>query len=123
MQVISMHKIFENKLTLIIVIILVAIFSISLKKTRLKTEYSEKVLKQKSLGVEKLKEEVDKLEEKNRVLDNKFYKEKIIRNELLMQKPGEVVIQLPPEATRPSPTLSPTPTPSNIKKWEKLMFK
>ncbi len=117
-----MHKIFENKLTLIIVIILVAVFSISLKKTRLKTEYSEKVLKQKSLGVEKLKEDVSKLEEKNRVLDNKFYKEKIIRNELLMQKPGEVVIQLPPEATQPSPTLSPTPTPSNIKRWEKLIF-
>ena len=117
-----MGKIFENKLILAGVIILVVIFSISLRKTRLKTEYSAKVLEQKEHSLAKLEKEVAKLEENNRQLDDEFVKEKIIRDELLMKKPNEVVLQLPPESKKIAPSATPTPTPDNILKWKQVVF-
>lgn len=117
-----MGKIFENKLVLITAVILVVIFSISLRKTRLKTEYSAYVLEQKEAGVKELEAEVKNLKQKNEQVKNEYYQEKIIRNELLMQKPGEVVLQLPPEVKKPTPTTTPTPTPENVMKWKQVVF-
>ncbi len=118
-----MNKILANRFFLVGFVVLTIVFSLSLRKTRLKSEYSAQVLKQKEAGVAKLKKEVESLKKKNQSLNDEYIQEKIIRDELLMQKPGEIVFQLPPELTQPSPSPTPTPTPANINRWRSLLLR
>jgi len=117
-----MNKILANRFFLVGFVVLIVVFSLSLRKTRLKSEYSAYVLKQKEAGVAELKSEVESLKKKNQSLDDEYVQEKIIRDELLMQKPEEIVFQLPPELAQPSPSPTPTPTPANIYKWKNLLL-
>ncbi len=64
--------------------------------------------------------EVSRLEQKVSVASSAAAQEKIIRNELLMQKPGEYVVQLPPlETTTPTPT--PAPSLSPWQGWQQVL--
>jgi hypothetical protein len=44
-------------------------------------------------------------------------KETVIRDQLLYQKPGEIVLQLPPIDVSPTPIITPTPSPSPWQAW------
>lgn len=65
--------------------------------------------------------EVEQLEQKKVLSETTFMQEKIIRDELLMQKPGEYVIQLPSNLP-PQPTPESSPSPRPIDAWLEILL-
>lgn len=71
----------------------------------------------------KIQEEVETLRKNVETQQQSFYQEKIIRDELQMQKDGEKIIQLPTLPTpTPLPTTHPTPTTSVREQWNRVLF-
>jgi cell division protein FtsB len=112
-----MLNILKNPLTILFFTVITIVFYISLSKTQ-----------QKSLvtleKIENIQEENTILEQKNNDLEEKLQDidtEEIIRNEFLMQKPGEYVVKVPslPDTTS---TPSKEEESSNLKKWMQLLF-
>ncbi len=115
-----MQRIFDHRLIAFFITIVVIIFLFSLRKTRLKSDSSTQILKQKQQSVAQLKKDLEEIRQRNAKFKSDFYQEKIIRNELLMQRPGEIIMQLPIEEKQT--LISPTPTPElkNFQKWLNL---
>ena len=90
-----MKKLLAHPLVILSITIFVILFVISLQKTAQKsnvaTENVRLLEENNQLLIDQIEQEKDALEYANTDLS----KEKIIRNELLMQKPGEYVIQIP----------------------------
>ena len=90
-----MKKLLAHPLVMLGITIFVILFVISLQKTAQKsnvaTENVRLLEENNQLLIDQIEQEKDALEYANTDLS----KEKIIRNELLMQKPGEYVIQIP----------------------------
>ncbi len=112
-----MLNILKNPLALIFFTVITVIFYISLSKTQ-----------QKSLitleKIETIQQENNTLEDKNKDLEEKLQHvdtEEIIRNEFLMQKPGEYVVKVPalPEEKNAS---SREKERAPIEKWRDLLF-
>ena len=89
-----MIKIIYHPFIIIILTIIGIIFFLSLDKSSQKTEISNK-------NIEILEQEINEMSVQTSELDEKIieantdkFKEKVIRNELLLQKPGEIIIQL-----------------------------
>jgi len=116
-----MQKIFANKIVALIVTFLVILFLFSLRKTRLKSDYSNRILRQKQQSLTQLRKDLQQLKQKDTRLGSDFYQEKIIRDELLMQRPREIIIQLPIEEEKRVVNSSPKPDLQNLEKWEKLL--
>jgi len=117
-----MQKLLFHPLTALVITGLTIIFLISLyhntQDIRRSTE-SLSILDQEN---QQLASEVTKLEKKLSQAQTDFAQEKITRDELLMQKPGEYVVQLPP---LPTPSLAPqTPTQLSTPwaEWRQLLF-
>lgn len=64
---------------------------------------------------------IQNLEAKKQFTESDFAKEKIIRDELLLQKPGEIILQLPSNLP-PEPSPSPSPSPKPVEEWKKVFF-
>lgn len=73
------------------------VFSISLYKSAQRTNISSQNLESLEQEVAEIEQEVAQLEESLETAKQPLAKEKIIRNELMMQKPGEYVIQIATE--------------------------
>jgi len=91
-----MKNIFFHPITALFFTILAVIFIISLQKTRQKSEQVVETADQLKNQVSQLKLELDQSENSLNQENIQLEQEKAIRNELLMQKEGEVVFQLPP---------------------------
>lgn len=66
--------------------------------------------------------DVSDLERQAQEATSSLAQERIIRNELLMQKPDEIIVQLPAvEEIRLSNT-EPSPTPTPWQAWRELLF-
>ena len=59
------------------------------------------ILSEMQVKVDRLEKENTELEKSITKVEDPFERERIIRDELLMQKPGEIVVQVP----KPSPTV------------------
>ena len=112
-----MLNILKNPLTILFFTVITIVFYISLSKTQ-----------QKSLvtleKIESIQEENTILEQKNNDLEEKLQDidtEEIIRNEFLMQKPGEYVVKVP-SLPNTTPIISKEKESSNLKKWIQLLF-
>jgi len=92
-----MSKLIFNPITFLGITIISIIFSISLYKSAKRTSYSAENIKSIEEEVLKTEAEVLALEIAIEESQQPFIEEKIIRNELLMKKPGEYVIQIPNE--------------------------
>jgi len=67
--------------------------------------------------------EVETLKHKLEQVQQPEAKEKIIRDELLLQKPGEYTIQLPPIETTDKTTTIPSSTPTSPRQeWFAILF-
>ncbi|HSW89436.1 MAG TPA: septum formation initiator family protein [Patescibacteria group bacterium] len=91
----------DRPLVAIALTILTVILAISFLDTLAQLRLSHKKLEEAQNEVDKQRQIETDLEQKLQNLNDPFYREKIIRDELNMQKPGEVILQLP----------SPSPTP------------
>lgn len=90
----------------------------NIKKTRSSTEHVS-VLEQETLQIAS---EVSLLQEKLNSAQSPANQEKIIRDQLLMQKPGETVVQLPPLTASAATTTAPRPSPKPAEAWNQLLF-
>lgn len=101
------HKIFAWG-----VVIFCLVTSISLVRNAWKLSHQPDHSQEENKQLQELQSKVDKLQQDINTQQQPFEQEKIIRDELNMQKEGEIIIQLPllPTSTpRPEPTSMPTP--------------
>ena len=120
-----MNRIFNHPLTALVLTVLGIIFIMSLYKTGQRNKQVTSTAKVIESKVEILKQQVAKAQQELDASQSKddFKKEQIIRDELLMQKEGEVVIQLPPINQVESKTLETTSVnQSPWQEWQKLLF-
>jgi hypothetical protein len=92
-----MRQLLAHPLIILALTFLVVLFVISLQKTAQKSRVASENVR---LIEEKNAELTIQIEAGQQALDNAgtdLAKEKILRNELLLQKPGEYVIQIPDE--------------------------
>lgn len=92
-----MKRLFLHPLAIVLITFICFLIFFSLKKTSQKAVISNK-------NIQVLEQEIDQLEQFIISNQNKLYqseqdfaKEKILRDQLLMQKDGEIIIQLPIE--------------------------
>lgn len=90
-----MQRLFSHPITLIAVTVIAGVFFVSLDKSAHKAQTSVATIQDLKQETDKLHLEVDDLTQKVQAADSPLSKEKLIRDQLLMQKPGETVVQLP----------------------------
>jgi cell division protein FtsB len=90
----------------------------NLHKTRTSTEHLG-VLEQE---ITEKASQVSELEQQAERAKSAEAQEKIIRDELLMQKPGETLVQLPEINRSDLPLPSPSPSPTPWEEWRELLF-
>lgn len=91
----KVEQIIQHPLTLLTAICLVLVFSFSLMRNRQKAQISEDSLKQLQDNIESLESAVSNKSEQLQQSQSQLAREKIIRNELLQQQEGEIVLQIP----------------------------
>ncbi len=117
----TITKLLFNPLSVLIVLALCGAIIWSLRQTSQKNSLTNQSLLQAKKEVEELKNTRQEMEQKTQQLQLPYAQEKIIRDELLLQKPDEAVIQLPALPTAAPVILTPSPTPRPIDKWLKLI--
>lgn len=98
------------------------IFSYSLTTNLHRTRSSTEHLSVLEQEVEEMASETLELEERAAKAQSQEAQEKIIRDELLMQKPGEVIVQLPEINRSDLPLPSPSPSPTPWEAWKKVLL-
>lgn len=116
-----MFKLLAHPLVAVGMTILAVLFVLSLRKTAQKSEVASQnvaVLEQKITDLSR------ELEEEQKALEydsSDFAREKILRNDLLLQKPGEYILQIPDENLVQNNTeTASTKTP--WEEWKALLF-
>lgn len=92
-----MRDLLQKPLIILIATIITLLFLLSLRKTASKSQVSQRNVE---LLEEKIQDVNQRIEIEKKELEytsSEFAKEKIMRNELLLQKPGEYVLQIPLE--------------------------
>ena len=90
----AITKILYHPLTILGLTILAVMFFFSLDKSGKKTQNSSENIKVLEHEITQISQEVLTLEEKIAQTDSPEFKEKVVRNELLLQKPGEYILQI-----------------------------
>jgi cell division protein FtsB len=117
-----MQKLLFHPITVIFFTVIAVIFYFSLEKSAGTAETSVVTLQKLQQDTEKLNQEVQQLEGKLTDSQNTVAKEKIVRDELLMQKPGEYAIQIPDvDHTEVVPTQPPA-TPTPWEDWQDILL-
>ncbi len=117
-----MSKLLFNPVAFLGITIVSIIFSISLYKSAQRTSYSTENLKSLEEEVLEMEAEVLALETAIEESRQPFAKEQIIRNELLMKKEGEYVIQIPDELVTKTQEIIEVEVSSPWEEWQKLLF-
>lgn len=99
-----MNKIFFNPISLIVFILVVFTISLSLRETAKRASIAKKEVNSLEREVQQLRSETQATEALVAKRQGEFVREEIARNELLLQKPGEIIVQLPPITPKPQPT-------------------
>jgi len=117
-----MSKLVFNRISFLGITIISIIFSISLYKSAQRTSSSTENLKSIEQEVIKVEEEVLALETAIEKSQQPFAKEQIIRNELLMKKSGEYVVQIHDELIEKTQEITNVKILSPGEEWQKLLF-
>lgn len=94
----KVEQIIQHPLTLLATALLIGLFCLSLIESRQKTRISEESIRELQKSVDQLDQEVNLQARQVEQSQSQLYKDKIIRNELLQKKEGEIVLQIPEEA-------------------------
>lgn len=90
----TITKILYHPIIILVLTIGAIMFFFSLDKSGKKTQNSSENIRILEYEVGQISKEVIELEEKIEVVESGQFKEKVVRNELLLQKPGEYVLQI-----------------------------
>ncbi len=113
-------RLFFNPISFILLTIVCLLFSISLYKSAKKTSGSAQDLAAVEADIQNMEHQLQSLKEKEHQAEQPFTKEEIIRNELLMQKPGEYVVQIS-ETLASETVTTPSPTPTPWEQWKMVL--
>ncbi len=117
-----MQKLLFHPLTALFLTLLTIIFLISLYHNILDIRKSTETITVLDQENQKLASEISNLEKKLVDTRSDFVQEKITRDELLMQKPGEFIVQLPPlPSPNPQPQLNQQST-TPWQEWRQILF-
>ena len=105
-------------LATLMVILLIFLLRQTINKTRISPE-QKTVLQQE---VFKMTREISQLEAEKRLAQHPYTQEKILRNELLLQKPGEYILQVPPVSPLPLPSPVPSPSVTPWQEWQQKLL-
>jgi len=110
----------ENPLILLVFTALTVISVISMRKSNEKAVVSKRNIEELEENVEKLQDEVNTEKVELEDSQSEIYKEKIIRNELLQKKEGEIILQIPDlnEEKQSEEITDKKP----LKQWKELIF-
>lgn len=89
-----MGKVLAHPLTVIAFCLVCIVIVVGLRKTSQKSELSAETIDALSQEVAKTAKEVEELKKDAEFAGTDYAKEQIARNELLLQKPGEYVVQV-----------------------------
>ena len=98
------------------------VFSLSLYSSWKRHQATAQEVKQAEIQVAQLQQQVNQASQEVLSANDSASQEKIIRDELLMQKPGEIVLQIPTVKADEVPLPLPSPSPTNWEKWQKVLF-
>lgn len=117
-----MQKLLTHPLTLIICTALTIVFFISLEQSNQTVKTSITNLQALEEQNTELAAEVGALETQVAAAQTNLAKEKIIRNELLLQKEGEYVVQLPPEDMEVASEVTADEAKTPWEAWKAVLF-
>lgn len=115
-----MKRLLYHPLTAILITALVIYFIISLRSNLKKLEISRQNLSNIQQDVAQLSEEVESQKQTLNQAQQPLAKEKLARDELLLKKSGEYVIDLP-DIILTELESEPSPSPRPIEKWIELI--
>lgn len=115
-------RLLYHPLTILAFTLLSLIFALSLYSSRAKMRSSTEQISVLEQEIGQMASDVSDLEQQVQTATSSLSQEKIIRDELLMQRQGEIIVQLPPveEIVVPEPSPSPTLTP--WEEWRGLLL-
>lgn len=115
-----MNKILSNPVIIIVFSIFCLLAFASLRKNAAKTKVSSQNIAVLEKDIASLEEKIKKSQESLDAAQQPLSREKILRNELLMQKEGEYLVQLP-NLEQKVKNIAETPI-SPWQEWKKLIF-
>lgn len=117
----KLWQLLEHPVTMIGITVLCVVFFISLHKSGNKLQSS-------SQSLDQMKQEIARLQEQNQALvddiedsQTPLAQEKMIRDQLLMQKPGEVIVQLGDAVPTETKTAAES-AKSPLESWKSLLL-
>lgn len=116
-----MNKLFYNPISLIVFVLVVFTISLSLRETAKRADLAKKEVSALEQEVTMLQADTTAAEELVTERQGEFMREKIARNELLLQKPDEIIVQLPPITPKPLPTPT-VSTVTPLEQWRRAIF-
>lgn len=117
-----MLKLLSNPIIIVIFTILSIIFFFSLERTGNRRLQSAETINQLEHEVTSLESEVEHLTTEVTQADSSLNQEMIFRNELLMKKPGEYVVQLPDITATQQAENQEAHTTNPLQEWQSLFL-
>lgn len=120
----NIRRILQNKWIARLFVLFTVLSSISLAHSIWLSSHRPNHTPEQAMEVERLQQQANQLRNDVEQVNDPFFQEKTIRDELNMQKEGEVILQIP---DLPVPTAAPpataTPTPEVYEKWLEVLRK
>lgn len=112
----------RHPLTILSFALLGLLFSLSLYSSWQRNKATSSQVAALETEVEKITQEVQDLSDVAAVASSAGTQEKIIRDQLLMQKEGEIIVQLPEIDLSQVKKIAPSPSPTPWEEWQKVLF-
>lgn len=116
-----MRSLLKHPAVILLITILAVLYFLSLDSSAQKAEVSLETVAVLEQEVDEMASEVSVLEKQLEAANHPITQEKIIRNELLLQKPGEYVLQLP-ETEVVEAQLPKAKEKSPWEEWQEVLF-
>jgi cell division protein FtsB len=114
-----MKQLLEKPLIILIATIITLLFIISLRKTASKSLVSQHNIELLEQKLQAVNQQIITEQKDLETTSSEFAKEKVMRDELLLQKPGEYILQIPLEYQNTNNQAQPIP-PTPVESWRKL---
>lgn len=118
----TIAKLLYNPITLVVITILAIVTFIQLDQTTKKSQFSHIQVAEKEKIVQNMADKVSSLEEQFSEVNSDFYKEKVVRDELLLQKENEIILKLPELIQNKKNELNNEVIISNFAQWQALFW-
>ena len=117
-----MQRLLAHPITIVVATVLTILFFVSLDKNSQTAQTSIKNLQALDQQTKTLESEVKTLESQVQSAQTNLSKEKIIRNELLLQKEGEFVVQIPQDVQIEENIATSTSNETPWQAWKKILL-